>query len=118
MPRMMAYLGGDSNTLAARRAKTGDIKLAVEYPDHDKMLIICVMQTGEVLLSWTGVRGTAELDHLEVLGKVVELEDGLVYMPGHDSISDFAPPTSHPVRFDNSKLRIVPDPGEEEDEAF
>lgn len=117
MPRMMAYLGGDTNTLAARRAKDNDIRMAVEYPDHDRMLVVCVMQTGEVMLSWSKVRGSEKCEHIEVIGKVVELESELAYVPGYE-VSDFAPPTTEPVKFDHSILRVVPDPGDDEEEMF
>ena len=74
--RMMAYLGGDTNTLACRRAKTNDIRLAVEFPDHDRMLVMCVMQTGEVVMAWSRVRGSEASEYIEVIGKIVEHADG------------------------------------------
>lgn len=115
MPRMMAYLGGDSNTLAARRAKKNDIRIAVEYPDHDRMLVVSVMQTGEVVLAWTKVRGSEATDYIEVVGKVLEIGDGLDYFPANESPT-FKPPTAAPVAFDNSILRVVPDTHEDDDD--
>ena len=109
MPRMMAYLGGDSNTLAARRAKNKDIRVAVEYPDHNRMLVFCVMQTGEVVLSWSKVRGTDKSEHLEVIGKVVDTGSELRYVHGFPEPSEFAPPTDEPVAYDHTILRVVPD---------
>ena len=109
MPRMMAYLGGDSSTLAARRAKNKDIRVAVEYPDHNRMLVFCVMQTGEVVLSWSKVRGHEKSDHIEVVGRVIDLGQELTFMSGFDGVSEFPPPTDEPVTYDHTILRVVPD---------
>lgn len=110
--RMMAYLGGDSNTLAARRAKNKDIRLAVEFTEHDRMLVFCVMQTGEVVLSWSKVRGNEASDHIEVIGKVVDTGKDLRYVNGYSDPSEFLPPTEEPVTYDHSILRIVEDDSE------
>ena len=115
--RMMAYLGGDTNTLACRRAKTSDIRLAVEYPDHDRMIVLTVMQSGEIMMAWTKVRGSEAVDYMEVVGKVVENDNQLVFITGNEEPT-FRPPTTQPVRFDNSILRVVPDPEDDEDEVF
>ena len=107
--RMIGYIGGDTNTLAARRAKTSDLKVAVEFTDDDRMLVFCVMQTGEVVLSWSKIRGSEKADHLEVIGRVVDTGTELRYVHGFPEPSEFAPPTNEPVSFDHTILRVVPD---------
>jgi len=112
---MMAYLGGDTNTLAARRAKNNDIRMAVEYPDHDRMLTVCVMQTGEVLVSWSKVRSNEPSEYLEVVGKVFDNHGELGYFPAFEDTA-FAHVTKEPVVYDHSILRVVHDDSPEDEE--
>ena len=53
--KMSGYLGGDRNTLVTRRAHENDLRVAVEFEDHNRMLTFVVMQTGEVMLAFSNI---------------------------------------------------------------
>jgi hypothetical protein len=69
--RMIGYLGGDANTLVARRATEEPLKLAVELGDRNQMIAFVVFQTGEVCIGQTRVRGGDDtLTDLTVVGRI------------------------------------------------
>lgn len=93
MPHMIGYLGGDQNTLVARRAKENDIRLAVEFPDERNMLVVCVMQTGEILMSWTdtSVHQSGRADAMYHVGTLVERDGAHVLETDATDIRTNAP---------------------------
>lgn len=106
--RMIGYIGGDSNTLAARRANDNDLRVAVEFTDDDRMLTFSVMQTGEIMMAWSAVHGGKPPLHVEVIGKVVQTEGDLEFIASPlDYIIDSS--AEPPVRFNDAGLRIVTD---------
>ena len=118
MPNMIGYLGGDSNTLVSRRAKENDVRVAVEYVDDNRMLVVCVMQTGEVMVQFTTVRQDNNTDtkvnEMYVVGQVhrSETTDELYYLS-----ADHAPPER---TLDPPILTVVPDQPEsgDDEESF
>jgi nitrate reductase gamma subunit len=75
--RMIGYMGGDANTLVVRRAIENDVRVAIEFQDHNFMLAIVVMQTGEVCLGQTAIRGSQDvLDDLVYVANVEEDDEG------------------------------------------
>lgn len=75
--RMIGYLGGDANTLVVRRAVEGDVRVAIEFEDHNMMIAIIVFQSGEIAMGKTKIRGSQDvLDDLVYVGQVEEDEDG------------------------------------------
>lgn len=107
---MLGYLGGDSNTLVARTAKENDIKVAVEFVDHNKMLVISVMQEGEVMVSFTDVKDNTDEPTMimQIVGKVHESERGELYYMPSDTIVKEERPT--PVTFEDAQhLQLVDD---------
>ena len=113
MPNMIGYLGGDSNTLVSRRARENDVKIAVEYEDHNRMLVVCVMQTGEVMVQFTKVRQDnntdTQINDMYLVGKVEESFGGELYYLSADSV-----PKEEPV--DPPVLTVVPDTPDEQDD--
>jgi hypothetical protein len=104
---MIAYLGGDSDTLAARRAIDNDVRVAVEFPTERKMLVLCVMQTGEIIMSWDHVSTahptTQRVGDMYIIGRLVSDDGGLSHelVTELDSITD-EPATVHyfPIKTD------------------
>jgi hypothetical protein len=97
MSHMIAYLGGDSHTLAVRRAIENDVRLAVEFPTERKMLVICVMQTGEIIMSWDDISGshpsTHRIGEMYVVGQLVSQDNGI----SHELRTDLESLTDEPA---------------------
>lgn len=75
--RMIGYLGGDANTLVARKAEDNDVRVAIEFEDHNMMIAIIVFQSGEIAMGKTSIRGSQDiLDDLVYVGQVEEDDDG------------------------------------------
>lgn len=113
MPHMLGYLGGDSNTLVARTAKENDVKLAVEYVDDNKMLVVCVMQTGEVMISFTDVKESdSNTMVMQIAGKVEQASNGeLYYMPSDTVLKEEVPA---PITFEDAQhLQLVDEDDDE-----
>ena len=73
---MIGYVGGDSNTLVARRAKENDLRFAVDFPDANRMLTIVVFQTGEVCIAWSETAGGSEsVKDFDYVGHVRNADD-------------------------------------------
>ena len=73
--RMIGYLGGDANTLVARKAEEEDLRVAVEFEDANLMLCIVVFQTGEIGIAKTKIRGAHDVvDDMVYVGHI-DLED-------------------------------------------
>lgn len=96
MPHMIGYLGGDSDTLAARRAVDNDLRLAVEFPDERKMLVICVMQTGEILMDWTdiAVGHGGRASNMHIVGVLAEQNDGTHQLHTRTKTTDLTNPVT------------------------
>ena len=78
MPHMTAFLGGDSSILASRSAKTGDVKLAIDFPDERSSLLFILSQDGEIFLSWMpdGLNENSEVENLHLIGMLVKQSNG------------------------------------------
>ena len=74
MPHMIAYLGGDSDTLAVRRANREDARIVVEFPDHDRMLVVMVTHKGEICMAWSEVRGAKPVRDIEYVGQITGID--------------------------------------------
>ena len=113
MPKMIGYLGGDSNTLVSRRAEENDVRVAVEYVDDNRMLVVCVMQTGEVMVQFTTVRQDNNTDtkvnEMYVVGKIERSTEGELYYLSADT----APPET---LLDKPILTVVPDTPQDSDD--
>ena len=80
MPHMIGFLAGDADTMATRKAIDHDLRLAVEFPDERRMLLICVMQTGEVTMTWTPTSGGADrVDEMYLVGIVAPLGESTTH---------------------------------------
>jgi len=98
---MLGYLGGDNNTNVARRAKENDLKLAVEFLDKEKMLVVCVMQSGEVMVTFTDTHDEGDTMIMQVVGAVHESVTGeLYYIPSDTILQREQPPV---VMFTDSR---------------
>lgn len=114
MPHMLGYLGGDSNTLVARSAKENDIKMAVEFVGQEKMLVVCVMQTGEVMVTFTDTHDSGDTCIMHVVGHVKENTNGELYYLTEDQVLREERPA--PVTFkDQRHLTPVSDEYEGDD---
>lgn len=80
--KMIGYLGGDANTLVSRKARENDLRVAIEFEDENRMLVLMVAQTGEVMLAWTEIQPESKPDQLHLIGtidKQGEEKDGVMY---------------------------------------
>ncbi len=100
MTHMLAYLGGDSDVLASRRADTTDVRLVVDFPDEQRMLVVMVMQTGEVVMSWTADQGAGRLDDMYLVGNITTIGN-----TDRHTFDINPTPTRIPVR---NGLKLVP----------
>lgn len=106
--RMIGYLGGDANTLVVRRAIENDVKVAIEFEDHNLMLAIIVFQTGELAIGQTKIRGAHDvLDELVYFGQVEEDEDGKLMVDIFDKTTDLKKQDSAVIEF--TRLHVVGD---------
>ena len=86
--RMIGYLGGDANTLVARKAVKHDVRVAVEFEDDNRMLTFFVMQDGAVMMGFNTIRaedGVEPTNDIYLLGHVykqgAEQDGPLYYLP-------------------------------------
>jgi len=87
--RMIGYLGGDTNTLVARKSIENDIRVAIEFEDHNLMIAIVVMQSGEICMGQTKIRGAHDvLDELVYVGQVEEDDDGKLMVDFFDKTAE------------------------------
>ena len=70
MPHMIGYLAGDAETFAARKAIDNDLRLAVDFPDERRMLVVVVAQSGDITMTWTSSQGTGRVDEMYLVGKI------------------------------------------------
>lgn len=103
MPRMIGYLGGDANTLVARRAEENDLRVAVEFVDHNQMIVFVVMQDGTIAVNASKIRGRDAIDDLKVIGSFIQFGDDIDIVL-YDTDRTITP-TSKPAEFHH--LRVV-----------
>lgn len=112
---MIGYLGGDSDTYASRRGNRGDLTFTVEWPDHNRMLVITVMQGGEVCLAWTATRNAPPVRELEYIGHAHGVQDGAISPPWFEL---FRKPSTLEVSDPIVEFLSMPQVGNEEDDDY
>jgi hypothetical protein len=88
-----------------RRAHTEDVRVAIEFPNEQRMLAISVMQSGEITMTWTPSQGTGRIDEMHYIGRIERIgvteRHHLVLNPT---------PTMIPVTPFDRKVRDAPTP--------
>ena len=95
------YLKGDDATMVHRTVVDGDLKMAVVLEEQDRMLVLILMENGELCMSFTSII-EAGLQPMKLIGHVTQdpLEDKLVFI-GDDPGMDFM--------FEDGPIEVVDD---------
>lgn len=69
---MIGYIGGDHQVMKAAKAKEGPLRFAVDFPGNRGMLVFMVTQEGEVLVASTDQYQPGAVDHMQLIGRIME----------------------------------------------
>ena len=108
MSHMIGYIGGDRDTYALRAAKRGDLKVAVEWPDHNRMLAIIIGQDGDVLVGFTPITGAPPLRDMMHVATVVGVGDGDIDFPEIKYVGEVIEITTEKPVVEFTHLQAVP----------
>lgn len=116
MPRMIGYMAGDADTYAIRRSQRKPFQVVLDVSDINRMLVLRVEHTGQILMGWTPSVGGQAVRELDYVGHIHHMDPKSIGVPWLEWFTNPTPHTFDEPVLSFTELGSVPEDDDDDDE--